>query len=270
MSAARSQPPALEPYLNLPPEISLTLLTGTLGFTATFLASRYVGSVLHSTNEEVADDDAAVLLVSWMRDAAFWKNEIRRGTGLDVSRQSQLGKFAFVDCFSNNAGCTLVEAEKSVLAALSRLSKPPQSEGRFKKITLLLDSPDILLATSTTTAAALSKFLLTLRSQEHVQNTILSLSADSPFLSAAVPGSTDSAPTPIEVETAAFITSQAHAAQLVLSVRGLDTGAATDVSGVLRATRGGDCGDEVEIQEGELLYLMQRDGNVKVFERGSG
>lgn len=144
------------------------------------------------------------------------------------------------------------------------------SEDEPKKITLILDAPDILLATSTTTSAALSKFLLAIRSQEFVQNTILSLSADAPLLSAAVPESTDTPPTPIEVEAAAFITTQAHSARMVLSVRGLDTGAATDVSGVLRVTRGGDCDGEPDIKEGELLYLMQRDGNVKVFERGSG
>lgn len=155
------------------------------------------------------------------------------------------------------------------MATLAQLSKT-QSADRPRKITLILDAPDILLATASTAAAALSKFVLSLRSQDHVQATILSVSADAPFLSAATPGSTDIPPTPIEVEAASFVTTQAHAARLVLSVRGLDTGAATDISGVLRATKGGDCGDEAEVKDGELLYLMQRDGNVKVFERGSG
>lgn len=79
MSTARSQPQALEPYLNLSSELSLTLLTGTLGFNANFLTSRYVGSALRQGADD-EDIDAAVVLVSWMRDAAFWKNEIRRGT----------------------------------------------------------------------------------------------------------------------------------------------------------------------------------------------
>lgn len=80
MAAARLQPSALEPYLLLPTELSLTLLTGTLGFSAHFLTSRFVGSALRKGSAEEDDDDAAVLLVSWMRDAAFWKSEIRRGT----------------------------------------------------------------------------------------------------------------------------------------------------------------------------------------------
>lgn len=59
-----------------------------------------------------------------------------------------------------------------------------------------------------------------------------------------------------------------------MGVRALETGAARDVSGVLRITRGGGWGwEEEEEGEGmgrevELLYLVGRDGNVKVFERG--
>lgn len=297
MSTARSQPLKLQPHLLLPSEISLTLLTGTLGVNASFLAARFVGSALdpehqHRDEDEDADADAdadaAVVLVSWLRDSSFWKSEIRRGTvylsywlcisillidtsqGLDVTRPSPRGKFVFVDCF-NNSTWNLKEMEEQILSILAQLSKPSSEKGRPKTITIILDGPDILLATTTATAAALNTFLLSLRSQEHVRNTILSLSADRPFLSAAVPDSADVPPTPIEVETASFITSQAHIARLVLSVRGLDTGAATDISGVLRATRGGgDLSSDTDVREGELLYLMQRDGNVKVFERGGG
>lgn len=284
MSASRSQPAALEPYLLSPPADSQILLTGTLSSNASWLAAHYVSSALQPDSDE-EDADTAVLLVSWLRDTSFWRTEIRRVTvrltfpcrkekcvnvqqGLDISRLSQLGKCAFVDC-STNPALTLAEAERDITSAIAGLSGS-SSEGRHKKVTLLLDAPDILLATSTTTAAALNNSLLTLRSQDSVHSTIISLSADYPFVSSAVPDFAESRPTPIEAETASFLTTQAHAARLVLSVRGLDTGAATDVSGVLRATRGGDCGEDSGIREGELLYLVQRDGAVKVFERGSG
>lgn len=66
---------------------------------------------------------------------------------------------------------------------------------------------------------------------------------------------------------------------MIFSVRELETGAAKDVSGVFRITRGGDYfavggddddGDEDgdEVKEVELLYLLQRDGGLKVFQRG--
>ncbi len=58
-----------------------------------------------------------------------------------------------------------------------------------------------------------------------------------------------------------------HQASVVVGLRGLDTGVARDVSGVLRITRGGDDGDEVE--EKEVLYYVSGDGSVKVFERGA-
>jgi elongator complex protein 6 len=56
----------------------------------------------------------------------------------------------------------------------------------------------------------------------------------------------------------------------------LETGAAKDVSGVLRWSLGGDGGGEEkkegmrEMREMEVLYLVQRDGGVRVFGRGEG
>ena len=78
---------------------------------------------------------------------------------------------------------------------------------------------------------------------------------------------------PLETESARFLTQQAHNARLVISVRELATGAARDVSGVLRVTRP-DCTysggpEDPEITEMEALYLVQRDGGVKVFQRGT-
>lgn len=73
--------------------------------------------------------------------------------------------------------------------------------------------------------------------------------------------------TPLEIDHAAFVIGVAHQARTVVGVRCLDTGAAKDVSGVLRVTRGGETWGE-EIEEVELLYFVGGDGRVKVFERG--
>ncbi len=70
----------------------------------------------------------------------------------------------------------------------------------------------------------------------------------------------------------------------MLQLRGLDTGAARDVSGVLRVSKGGG-GAEVErlegggggggggeevcgVEEGEWLYQVKGDGSVRVWTRG--
>ena len=69
----------------------------------------------------------------------------------------------------------------------------------------------------------------------------------------------------------------AIAADLLMQLRPLDTGAAKDVSGILRVTRGpvmeGDEGgreDGAEWREMEVLYHVRGDGSVRVWERGEG
>ncbi len=71
----------------------------------------------------------------------------------------------------------------------------------------------------------------------------------------------------------------AHQAGRVLQLRGLDTGAARDVSGVLRVSSGGGDAEvgrveggggegEVSAEEGEWLYLVKGDGSVRTWTRG--
>jgi elongator complex protein 6 len=155
---------------------------------------------------------------------------------------------------------SLSSVEKKITAALTQA----QASNASNKILLILDYPSLLLATTPNlTSTALSTLLLTLRSHPSVHSTLLTTPADGPFLSATQPD-TNTAPTPIESESAAFTVQQSHCARSVLSVRELGTGAARDVSGVLRVTEGGKSEDEVKEWEG--LYLVGRDGGVKIVE----
>jgi elongator complex protein 6 len=79
-------------------------------------------------------------------------------------------------------------------------------------------------------------------------------------------------PLPLEVESQALLVGVAHTADLVISARGLDTGAAGDVGGVLRITKGQDEAgtSRAAWPEQELLYLVKTDGSAKVWERGAG
>lgn len=70
--------------------------------------------------------------------------------------------------------------------------------------------------------------------------------------------------TTLERSHAALVLAQAHAADVILSLRMLDTGVAKDVSGVVRVTER----DRAEAGA-EYLYHVGADGNVKVFERGA-
>jgi elongator complex protein 6 len=98
-------------------------------------------------------------------------------------------------------------------------------------------------------------------------------SADFPLVHNANENSSaddNTAPTPLERHHAAFVVGLAHRASMVLQLRMLDTGAAKDVSGVMRMSRGGSVGIDADegVVEKEVLYFVQRDGGVTVFGRG--
>ncbi|KAI7188426.1 hypothetical protein D0864_07485 [Hortaea werneckii] len=291
MSSRNRIPPALEPYLRLPPETAQILLTGTLGCSIEWLTTRFVGTLLapdsptNTTTRDAAgglegDGDTketAIVLASWMRNESFWRSEMRRTCGLDLTKNKDLqARYTFLDQLQHPFAPA--ELERSVQAAVAKLSHPQSAAGESSntRVILVLDNPDVLLALGLASAHELSTALLRLRSMVHA--TIVTCAADTPLLgaAAAAAGGEGVPPTPLEAESAAFAVQQGHGADFVLSARELETGAARDVSGVLRVTRGGAAFAREEEQEGaeevremEALYLVQRDGNVKVFERGA-
>ncbi|KAF2150116.1 hypothetical protein K461DRAFT_281372 [Myriangium duriaei CBS 260.36] len=125
---------------------------------------------------------------------------------------------------------------------------------KSNKIFLILDSPTLLLASSPSISATdLSLFTLALRAQVH--STLLVVEADAPLLAASAPDAflapgdylaseskTGQTLTPLDREHAGFVVGQAHAARWVVGVRGLETGRARDVSGVVSVRRAGDVG----------------------------
>jgi elongator complex protein 6 len=73
-------PHLLEAYLALPPESSLILLTNVLGATTNWLVLRYLYSFLKASNKPLQDgnendgtQETRVVLLSFLRDYAFWK-----------------------------------------------------------------------------------------------------------------------------------------------------------------------------------------------------
>ncbi|KAM3422493.1 hypothetical protein BST61_g2839 [Cercospora zeina] len=385
--AHKPPPPALAPYLRLLPETSLILLTSTLGCSVNWLVARFIGGALKQFHQEDSkfsagsdakrtsvggggeresggdgggegdedreEEEMGVVLVSWIRDEKFWREEVRRVAGIDLSKANYAKRFAFVDCFDTENGTIpptstptprtpatmkttsatsssspadlpslLQEIYTRITTAISNLSPPsssssfsssslptPQNQKKTKapkrKIHLILDTPTLLLPLPqiSITPQDLSTFLLHLRSHPQIHTTYLSLPADLPFLSATTSTSSSSSSSssqqqiststsPLEIDTTTFLTTQAHLSHKILSVRELATGAARDISGVLRITRGGENsslagadddgegtgrgdddkdkegGDEEGVKEAEFLYLVQRDGGVKVFQRG--
>ncbi|KAH8196577.1 hypothetical protein TruAng_009271 [Truncatella angustata] len=275
-------PPLLEPYLGLPPEASLIVLTSVLGASTNWLTQRYLCSFLATTSRNapaesegsngLAEGDTCVVLVSFMRDFAFWKEGMGR-LGLDLDGLSKKQKFKFVDGLSGlfsassgpgiklplagNYGQHILRAAS--LAELQQVVQGALQTCVTRNIVLVLDNPDLLLAASgnEVSAEALKDTLLNLR--ENVTSTVVTLAADEPLVSAQS--------TSLEKDHAAVTLSLAHEAEMVVSLRLLDTGTARDVSGVLRVTPGGDATGFVT-EERELLYFVGGDGGVRVFERG--
>jgi len=91
-------PPLLEPYLALPPEASLILLTSVLGASSNWLVLRFLHSTLIGLDPvpAIQDDGAKVVLVSFMRDFAFWRENSKRLVSVFGSEIGFSGSHPFV------------------------------------------------------------------------------------------------------------------------------------------------------------------------------
>lgn len=130
---------------------------------------------------------------------------------------------------------------------------------------LIIDGLDFLIASQPdVTAIDVSQMLTTIR--QHVHSTMLAVSSDGPLLHG-----TGISTTPLEQEHQALVAALAHQSRLVMQLRGLDTGTAKDISGVIRISHGGGYEDEPGEQvltQGEWLYKVSGDGGVRVWGRG--
>lgn len=125
---------------------------------------------------------------------------------------------------------------------------------------VILDGLDFILASQpSTTPPSLNAFVATVRLQSSA--TIVTAQADSSLLHNIM--------SPLETNHAQLVTSLAHQSHWVLQLRGLDTGSAKDVSGVVRASRGGQWEEQPSnLTDGEWLYHSKGDGTVRVWARG--
>ncbi|CAF3481488.1 unnamed protein product [Fusarium graminearum] len=247
MASVSRIPHILEPYLALPSEGSLNLVTSVLGASSNWLLLRHVYSYLRgSTDGDESTKDTGVVLVSFMRDGAFWREGSTK-LGLDLDAHSRTGRFTFVDGLTGTYGDSKPQTpgarKERVLRGTNLADIKKEIEGaigdlKASRKVLIIDQLDALLAIT--------------------DDTLLTLSADTPLVAAQA--------TTLEREHASLVLSTAHVADAVLALRMLDTGTARDVSGVVRIT-----GPGIEGMGGaaEYLYHVVADGGVKVFERGT-
>ncbi|CAI7574493.1 unnamed protein product [Penicillium pancosmium] len=168
--------------------------------------------------------------------------------------------------FAGQGLTALDKLERDISTVIAKFKTAEDDE-----ILLIIDQPDFLLASTGPSYAIGATEMMDWVTglQQAVHATVLTLAADSPLLHNA-PAASNQMATPVESEHAAFAIGLAHRAQSVMQLRTLETGAARDVSGVLRISRGGgwSTGAEENLDEKELLFYIQRDGGVRVFGRG--
>ena len=175
-------------------------------------------------------------------------------------------KISIIDTLNSRLGSGTAEVagvEELILQAIRNVNGKSQEDD---KVLLILDGLDFLLAATAYPVEDLLDMIDKLRG--HAMSTVITGNTDSPLLQ------TYASSNPLEKAHAAFVMSLAHQAKIVMSVRELDTGGATDVSGVLRITNGGDKQWEEGhrpkvVEEKECLYFVGGDGSVRVFERGA-
>lgn len=145
-----SQPPIpllLSPNLSEHPYASLTLLTSTLGATINWLVLRFICAALKSQYYGTGHNvhglqgdfcDQRIVLVSWLRDGAWWR-ESGRKLGVDFQ------KVNVVDGLSMGLGLGtggIADVEKAIMEAI----RSKQTVTGRGNIVLVLDGLDFFLA----------------------------------------------------------------------------------------------------------------------------
>ncbi|KAJ9609094.1 hypothetical protein H2200_006865 [Cladophialophora chaetospira] len=257
-----------------------------------------------------------ILFVSLTRPLSLW-TEMGKKMGLDFHSLLKSGKIIYIDGLGYGSlaprkddasllpmlplrGLTLDYLEHALDSALASVSTNAtasmftssefQPKSRFAAFApsyeipedfqphIIIDGLDFLLAsqpslTTVSVQALLSEF------RTRSRDLVLTCNADGPLLQTATSANHDTG-TPLERNHAHFLTSMAHQSRWVSQLRGLDTGSAKDVSGVVRVSRGGAADDDEitsttgsglpshDLADGEWLYHLKADGSVRVWSRG--
>ena len=168
----------------------------------------------------------------------------------------------------------LEDLETAILLAISSLKG-----GTQERVLLVLDGLDFFAAAIGASAREFNEFIGVVRevccgilsasgldlqllmTRQHAHQIIVTVSTDFPLLQTPT--------TPLETNHAALAIGLAHQACVVMALRKLDTGAARDISGIMRITRGALWESEEMVEEKEMLYFVGVDGGVRLLNRGT-
>jgi len=256
---------ALSPYIQNLRENSLLLLTETTESSATWLISRIIAVTL-------ARPTTTVIFASWMRRYDFWRHELRRGLGLDLNEYTRAHQFHFLYGLAeftpkpqaSGFDAPLPTIAESASGFENAAVKACESVNKERQIVMVLDGVDMLLGLNDEQADTILTCIWRLRRRVHAMAILLPADIFESDSDRSV------ASTPLMVRQRQLLLSIAHQADWVLAARRLDTGAARDVTGVLRATGGRWVGNGEDRSACDKEFLYHVDSNkVSVWERGS-
>jgi elongator complex protein 6 len=269
-------PPVLAPYFRRSNngEPSLSLVTSTLTTPAHWLVLRHLYAGLQPSKTDQTSSTDTVVFVSLLHPKDLWL-ELCKKVGLDLPSLARNKQLIYIDGVHPHSSpapdhssafptTTLASLDLEVVLRIATTTAPTRSHAA-----LIIDGIDFLLASQpTTTALSLQQALSKLSSL--ATRTIVTVHADTPLLH----NHSSPTSTPLEKAHASLLTTLAHQATYVFQLRGLSTGAAKGITGVLRVTRGGGFDNDFDEQgritaeDGEWLYQWKGDGSVNVWSRG--
>ncbi|ODQ80873.1 hypothetical protein BABINDRAFT_161066 [Babjeviella inositovora NRRL Y-12698] len=236
-------------------------------------SSQTARSLNNSRNLE--DAKAHVVVVSFMNDLAHWSKNLKKCNNLDVTPSSP--NFTFLDCFTNlfskfitaPTSAQSIEAQVQELFAdvTQKIVTAVRAKPAHQRLIVVVENLEFLIAATCLRANQL------LCQVSALQNIASHLYVVTQLAPEAIDVSTvaSSAHNPVYKATD-FLVKMIYRAHLVLQVQPLATGRADDVTGVLRIVRGG-LSEEMRLVTGlnvvekEYLYLVNKDGNAKLFFR---
>lgn len=236
-------------------EKCLSVITHVHGTLATWLVSGLIESYLYGTcnlintssNKTISQAKSKVILISFSNDHRLYDKFFKK-INLEAVNNANF-KFVSVlnEVFDNES--VIFEKIMKEITNFTSVEKP---------LNVVIESPEILLHTTDMETDSYLSFLNSV--QKKTTNLTLVSSIDKNMINFQTP-SEDS----IEFRHTEFMSKLFYRSNVIFNLKPLETGRADDVTGTLTVSKG--LQQKLEVVEKEYLFLINKEGNVKLFYR---
>ncbi|CDK29858.1 unnamed protein product [Kuraishia capsulata CBS 1993] len=200
-----------------------------------------------------------VLFASFYQDAAFYSKTWKKHLGLDIA--SQTGNARYLDLMEElmhvlSRGADPKQSLKHVFDKISTEVQKLAAKGA--KPSLIIEAPELLLHTID---IEVDDLLLSLHKLNEKTNLTLVMSIDRPLIEAHSIQDGNG----LRGKHSSLVLKLLHRANTIIDIHPLETGHANDATGVLTVSKGPIPLDDVKVQEGAYLYLLNKEGSARLF-----